>query len=172
MSEITPADFDFDAWLADAERPMRSVTVYQKASIVADLDALAERIEAAELVPDEERSLGDVSPAKLRAEYAALAEKFHASALVVRVQGLTRDEQKELRETHEGEDVQQLGRHALAQAIVSPKVTPEQVTKFNRAIGDAQFSRIVTAYNQASNEFPDVSADFLPKPSSPDDTNG
>lgn len=170
MSEITPADFDFDAWLADAERPMHSVTVYQKASIVADLDALAERIEAAELVPDEERSLGDVSPAKLRAEYAALAEKFHDSALTVRVQGLTRDEQKELREANKDASSEELGRIIFSEAIISPKVTPEQVGKFNKAIGDAQFGRIARAYNQASAEFPNVSADFLPKPSSQDDT--
>ena len=60
----------------------------------------------------------------------------------------------------------QVGAAVLADAITSPKFTPEQVEKLADALGETQFSRIVARFNEASNEMPSVSADFLPKPSS------
>jgi len=42
MTDVSPQDFDFDAWLDGADKPQRSVIVYQKAGLIADLDVLAE----------------------------------------------------------------------------------------------------------------------------------
>lgn len=168
MTDVTPQEFDFDAWLEGAERPERSVTVYQKAGLVADLDALEEQIVAAELVPAEERALGE-SPSNLRAKYAALAEQFKASALTVRIQGRTREEREALQEAHKDLNSKDLGAVIIADAMTSPKATAKQVAKLNTVLGDSQFSRILAAYNRANNEFPVVSADFLPKPSTPGD---
>lgn len=161
----TPQDFDFDAWLADADRPERAVTVYQKSGLIADLELLAERITLAEA--DEEAdgpSMGG-GAGKLRAEYAALAQQFHDSALVIRVQSLTRDEQREIGKEHEGADADELGAVTISRAIVSPKVSPEQVKKLARVIGDAQMALLMKAYYAACGDVPAVSADFLPKPS-------
>lgn len=162
---VSPQDFDFDKWLDDAERPERSVTVYQKAGLIADLDALAEKIAGADETEDVDGPSMSGGAGKLRAEYAKLAQQFHDSALTIRVQGLNEEEQLDLREAHADLDASDLGRVVIAEAITSPRVTPAQVKKLERAIGDAQFARIVGAYYQACKEIPAVSADFLPKPS-------
>ena len=164
----TPQDFDIDAWLNDAERPARSVTVYQKAGLIADLDALAERITNAEGEEVDGPSVGGGVGA-LRAKYADLAQKFHDSALTVRVQSLTNQEQTELLEGHDDDSMADRGAIVLAAAIVQPKMSPVQVRRLNIALGDAQFSRVLDAWNQACRNAPEVSADFLPKRSTPDD---
>lgn len=162
----TPQDFDIDAWLEDAERPARSVTVYQKAGLIADLDALAERIQNED---DEEVDGPSMGGGNLRAKYADLAQKFHDSALTIRVQSLTNQEQADLLEGHDGDSLADRGAIVLAEAIVQPKMSPAQVRRLNSVLGDAQFSRIVDAWNQACRNAPEVSADFLPKRSTPDD---
>jgi len=162
----TPQDFDFDAWLDDAERPARSVTVYQKAGLIADLDRLAEQIGNEDEEEVDGPSMGGGS---LRAQYAKLAKQFHDSALTIRVQSLTKDEQKEIQKAHPALDAGDLGCEILAAAITEPKATAAQVKKLARVIGDAQTARIMSAYTQACSEVPEVSADFLPKRSTPDD---
>ena len=161
----TPQDFDVDAWLNDAERPARSVTVYQKAGLIAELDALAAQIENAEGEEVDGPSMGG---GNLRAKYADLARKFHDSALTVKVQSLTNQEQADLLKESGGDQVDR-GAVVLAEAIVSPKMTPAQVKRFNAVLGDAQFSRIMDAWHSACREAPEVSADFLPKRSTPGD---
>ena len=160
----TPQDFDIDAWLNDAERPARSVTVYQKAGLIADLDELAARIEAAEAEEVDGPSMGGGVGA-LRAKYADLAQRFHDSALTIRVQSLTKQEQVELTEGKEYLSPVERGAIVFAAAIVEPKMTPDQVKRLNTVIGDAQFGLIGAAWNSACREAPEVSADFLPKPS-------
>lgn len=170
----TPQDFDLDAWIEDAERPARSVTVYQKAGLIADLDALQERIENAET--DEgsdlnyERSVGEQSESqRLTREYAKLAKQFHDSALVIKIEGRTDAERVELAKAHPGLPGTKLGYIAIADAIQSPKFTPEQLEKFEAAIGEIQFGQILGMFHTASTELPVVSADFLLKRSTPDD---
>lgn len=164
----TPQDFNLDAWLDDADRPERSVTVYQKAGLIADLDRLAEQINAADEEEVDGPSMGG-GVGKLRADYAKIAKQFHDSALTVRVRSISEDEQAELREKNPDLDRRGLGQLVLSEAFVSPKATPEQVGKLERILGDAQFSLIVNAWQQACRAVPAVSADFLPKRSTPDD---
>lgn len=171
---VTPQDFDLAAWLEGADRPERSVTVYQKAGLIADLDRLAAQIENAEA--DErtemvyERSIGEESEVqRLTREYARIAKQFHESALVVRVRSISEDEQAELREKNPDLDRRALGKLVLSEALVSPKATPDQVGKLERILGDAQFALIVNAWQQACRAVPAVSADFLPKRSTPAD---
>ena len=160
----TPQDFDFDAWLDDAERPAHSVTVYQKAGLIADLDRLAEQINNADETEDVDGPSMGGGVGKLRAEYAKLAKQFHDSALTIRVQGHDEEEKREIAVANKGsEDIAYI---VLADAITAPRATPEQLKRLAKKIGEAQFSQILTAYHQASTEIPVVSADFLPKPSS------
>jgi hypothetical protein len=161
----TPQDFDFDAWLEGADRPERAVTVYQKAGLIADLDALEAKILAADDEEDVDGPSMAGGPAKLRAEYQRLAQQFHDSALTIRVQGRDAVEKAELAKANLGVDVNELGYIILADAITSPKVTPAQLKRLAKKIGDPQFSAITAAYHKASGEIPSVSADFLPKPS-------
>ena len=162
----TPQDFDLDAWLDDAERPARSVTVYQKAGLIADLDALEDQIKNADDDEVDGPSTGG-GAGKLRAKYADLARKFHQSALTIRVEG--RNENERTTVAAGIADPTLRGAAVLADAIQSPRFTPEQVQKLAAKIGDAQFGLIVTRFNEASEEIPAVSADFLPKRSTPGD---
>lgn len=165
MTDVTPQDFDFDAWLEGAERPERAVTVYQKAGLIADMDLLAERITNAEA--DEEvdgPSMGG-GVASLRAEYAKLAQQFHESGVQFRIRGMDDHEKRAIRIEHPDLTPTEFGYIVIAKAIVSPKVTPAQVKKLEDRLGETQFGFIVSKFHQACKEAPEVSADFLPRPS-------
>lgn len=164
MTDVTPQDFDFDAWLEGAERPERSVTVYQKAGLIANLDALAEQITNVDEEDVDGPSMGGGAGA-LRSKYAKLAAEFHASGLSVRVHSLTKDEQREIGKSNLGMSEGDLGFEVLAAAITFPKASAAQLKKLEKKLGAAQFGKIVNAFNQACYEAPEVSADFLPKPS-------
>jgi len=161
-----PQDFNLDAWLEDAERPARSVTVYQKAGLIADLDALQERIENAE---DEEVDGPSAGGGSLRSQYAKLAKQFHDSALTIRLEGRSDAEKRDLLAPHKDLTGAKAGYIVIADAIQSPKVTPAQLEKLAGKIGEAQFDRIIARFHEACTEIPAVSADFLPKRSTPDD---
>lgn len=169
MTDVTPQDFDLDAWIAGAERPARSVTVYQKAGLIADLDALADRIQNAEDTEDVDGPSMGGGPGRLRAEYAKLAQQFHDSALTIRVEGRDDAEKRELTAANPGLTGTQMGYVVIADAIQSPKFTPTQLEKFAGRIGETQFDRIIARFHEACTEIPAVSADFLPKASTRDD---
>jgi len=158
----TPQEFDVDAWLDDAERPERAVTVYQKASLIAQLDELEAQIANADEDEVDGPSMGG-GVAKLHAEYAALAKQFHDSALTIRVQG--RDQHERVKIAAGAKDDALRDAAVLADAIQSPKFTAEQVVRLVDKLGGAQAKLIVTRFEEASKEIPSVSADFLPKPS-------
>ena len=162
MTDVTPQDFDVDAWLDDAERPERSVTVYQKAGLIADLDRLGEQIGNADEDEVDGPSMGG-GVGKLRAEYAALAKQFHDSALTIRVQGRDMGERAKVAASVSDESLR--GAAVLADAIQAPKFTPEQVNRLAEKLGGPQFQLIVKRFEEASADLPSVSADFLPKPS-------
>ena len=165
---VTPQDFDLDAWLDGADRPERSVTVYQKAGLIADLDRLAEQIQNADEDEVDGPSMGG-GVGKLRAEYARIAAQFHESALTVRVAGHSDEEKRDFATANPDLAPSELGGVVLANAIKVPTITPAQVKRLEKKIGPAQFGLILNAYHQASTEIPSVSADFLPKRSTPDD---
>jgi len=160
----TPQDFDLDAWLDDAERPQRSVTVYQKAGLIADLDALEAKIENAE---DEEVDGPSAGGGSLRGQYAKLAKEFHDSALTIRIEG--RDENERAKAAAGEADPALRGAAVIADAIISPKFSPKQVEKLAERIGEAQFANVVATFKAAFSDIPAVSADFLPKRFTPDD---
>jgi hypothetical protein len=161
----TPQDFDFDAWLDGAERPERSVTVYQKAGLIADLDALAERITNAEQDEDVDGPSMGGGVGKLRAEYAKLAQQFHESGLTVRVRAMDDHEKRNLRVANPDMTPTEFGFLVLSKAIVSPTVSAAQVKRLADVLGEVQFGFILTKFHQACVDAPEVSADFLPKPS-------
>jgi hypothetical protein len=158
----SPKEFDVDAWLNDAERPARSVTVYQKAGLIADLDALEQQIKNANDDDVDGPSMGG-GIGRLRSKYADVARKFHESALAIRIAGLNENERTRAAASATAPELR--GAAVLAEAIQSPTFTPEQVAKLAAKIGEAQFGLIVTRFNEVCEEVPSVSADFLPKPS-------
>jgi len=159
--QVAPEDFDFDAWLSDAKRPERTVTVYKRADLLGDLDALERKLEEVRSIPEEDQALGE-SPDGVEAQYLALLQQFHDSGLTIRVQGLTQDEMnaigkagKDAKETDE-----QIGRRLLEASLVSPRMTFDQLGKLSKAIGDAQMQKIVGAYQLATLQAPEATAPF------------
>lgn len=182
---LTPESFDFDQWLAGAYKPTRGSTVHQRGDLIAELDRVQEQIELAESVPDEERSLSDASPDKLRAKYAELAQQFHDSGLFVKVAGHSIEEKQAIykaadaeveskfaaddksaeAKAHRVEQAKQLTYVLLEDALVSPRLTAEQLRQLHQRVGEAEFTRVVRDYQAASSAINEPSADFLPKPS-------
>lgn len=164
----TPQEFDVDAWIADAERPARSVTVYQKAGLIADLDRLGEQINNADDEDVDGPSMGG-GVGKLRAKYAKLAQQFHESGLTLRIEGRDEDEKRVIVKANEGLEPTQMGYAVIADAITSHKISGEQLGKLAAKVGEVQFNRVIAMFHEACTAIPAVSADFLPKRSTPDD---
>lgn len=156
-----PADFNFDDWLTDAKRPERSVMVYKRADLLGDLDDLERRIRELASIPEEDQSLAD-SPTALEEEYLAKAQEFHDSGLLFRVKGLTQDEMDKINKAGADakETSEQIGRRLIEAALVSPRLTFDQLGKLSQAIGDAQMKQIVTAYMLATMKAPEVTVPF------------
>lgn len=187
---ITPEEFDFAKWMAGAYKPTRGSTIHQRGDLIAELDRLREQIELAEDVPADERSLADLSPNRLREKYAVLAQEFHDSGLFVKVSGHTneeklaiaklidaevevkfaKDDKSEEANAYRYEKSKDLTYVLIEDALVSPRLTAEQLKQLHSKIGESEFSRVVTDYQLASNSLNEPDADFLPKPSTPDET--
>lgn len=168
----TPETFDLDAWLAGASRPQRSVRIYQRGDMLAELDELGREIELAEAVDDAERSLTDASPATLRQKYAELSEEFAAAAMTIRVQSATIEEELEIigdrdRKTKGPE----INRDLVFAALVEPKMSRQQFDRFVNTIGAYQWGKVVSTYTIACGAKAEPSADFLPQSSTLDDTD-
>ena len=174
MSELgLPEDFDVEAWMIDAQRPRRSVQVFKHADLIADLDDLERRIQTERSARQMEPELASGSELLvLERQYEATLEKIHASSITVTVQGLVVDEiqsiEEQVKAEYEGkpfEASQEKGRRMIVAALVSPKMTIAQVRGLEKKIGSAQIARIAVAVNEATNQLPHVSADFLRKSS-------
>lgn len=161
-----PEDFDFDDWLSDAQRTKRSTIIYKRADLLAELDDLERQLANAAEVPEADQSLAD-STGALEAQYLAKLQAFHDSGLKVTVQGLTRDEIEDISKAAKAEKLtnSQTGRRLIEAALVSPKLSYDQLGALEQAIGDAQMNRIVQAYQLATMKAPEVTAPFSRKSS-------
>ncbi len=166
-----PVDFDLDAWLTDAKRPERSVTVYKRADLIADLDELERQIDNANRAGAEEESLGFAGK-RLEAEYLAKLQEFHDSALTIRVRGLTQDEINKIHSDGKNakENQAQIGRRLIEAALVSPRINTAGLERLANAIGDVQMNQIVNAYQLATMQAPVVTVPFSLRSSGQDDT--
>lgn len=206
-------DFNLDNWLDGIQRTERSVTLYGRPDLLADIDELEAQLRTAAEVPDEDRSMGESSGGKLQEKIDALYVALDASKRVFRVSFLDDEEQNAIQEEVKKDlkaeadkaaaaarqeakekcrrmeittanDVNTIARtmanaaadkvierevsiRTIAAAVVSPKLTVEQVRKLYTKVGDAQISLLSMAYTRASNEAPQVT---VPKSSTPSPT--
>lgn len=147
----TPEDFDLDAWLDQGSRPQKTVKVYRDWSLMAELVALEEQIAAADAVEDP--SMGDVSGEELRDQYQAVLDKLAESAIEVTLRALTNEEVRTVaagvpeieqkfvdqhgkEQTRWKPDQVAVGDALVAEAVVSPKMTREQVRRMRERLGD------------------------------------
>lgn len=213
MTTEAPTEvLDLDAWLDGAHRAERSVTLYARADLLADIDQLEAKLRQATEIPEEDRSYADgPAGADIQAKIDALYVELDASKLVVRVTSLedteyndiveqvkkdlkseadaaarkARDEAREKcrrLEITAANDVNAFIRPAanaaaeavverevsirtIAAAVVSPKMSVEQVRKLYKRIGDAQVALLSQAFTRASLEAPQVTVPKSSKPS-------
>ncbi|QFG09559.1 tail assembly chaperone [Arthrobacter phage TripleJ] len=212
MSETTPETLDLDAWLDGAHRAERSVTLYARADLLADLDQLEAKLRQVAEIPAEDRSYADADEgAEIRARIDDLNIQLDASKLVVRVTSLEDTEYSEIvdqvkkdlkseadkaasdaraearekcrrLEITAANDINAFIRPAanaaadavierevsirtIAAAVVSPKMSVDQVRKLYSRIGDAQVGLLSQAYTRASIEAPQVTVPKSSKPS-------
>lgn len=170
MSETTPQDFNLDEWLSGASRPTRSVRIFRDGGLLAELDELGRQIEVAEAIPDDERSLSDESPARLRAKYAEMSERFVAGAINVRVHGHDLDESRAIIGDRTAvSEREAINKDLVHAGLVFPQMSREQFDVFLSKIGPAQWERLKQTYTAACGAEVKPSADFLPRASTPAD---
>lgn len=212
MSEAPAEIIDLDDWLDGAHRAERSVTLYARADILADIDQLEAKLRQVTEVPEEDRSYADADAgAEIRAEIDALYVSLDSSKLVFRVTSLEDTEQEAIAEQVKKDlkdEADQAAKKArdearekcrrleitnaneinafirpaanaaadavierersirtIAAAVVSPKLSIEQVRKLYTKIGDAQVALLSQAYTRASLEAPQVTVPKSSKPS-------
>ena len=170
-TDLSPADFDLDEWIEGATRPERFVTIYRDGHLLAELDDLERRIKSAKAVPAEDRGITDDGAESLQALWDETAERFTASALNVRVRAITNKEysaaHKSARKACDGkDDPETIGLYVLAAAIVSPAMTPVQVSRLRDKIGEPQIELLARAAQELRVKgLPKVTAPFS-RPSS------
>lgn len=187
MSEnLTPETFDIDGWLTGASLPQRSVTIYQRPDLVADLQDLARRVAILESVQDAEATAAGSPEADelkaLQAEQLAKLLEFKAGKLTLWVRALDTEELKAIEaatpritkdDGTEEPDWAANGRAQIARSIVAAAgpddvkrdvtFTVDQLRVLEARIGQAQFAQITGAKNAAQLQVPTLDADFLPK---------
>lgn len=159
---FTKTDDEFDAWMSGARLPEKSVTVYGRADLVADLAELEEQLQAAnQAVLVDERMNGGSSARAIAAKINAVQEEMKSSAMTFRfrslpkatVKGIYADAPKV--KDDDGEmtpDMDHVAVHWVAAACVSHNLTPAKVEQIQDRIGDGQFVGLWEAAFTASNE--------------------
>lgn len=97
MTEST--ELNLDAWLDGVQRAERSVTLYGRADLLADIDELEAKLRALPSEESEERSYGESSGrVQLEQQIDALYIELDKSKMVFRVSFLDDTEQNDIRE--------------------------------------------------------------------------
>ncbi|MET4095111.1 hypothetical protein [Arthrobacter sp. UYCu712] len=87
-------DFNLDNWLDGIQRTERSVTLYARPDLLADIDELEAQLRTAAEVHEEDRSLSDDGGAKIQQRLDALYIDLDASKRIFRVSFLDDEEQQ------------------------------------------------------------------------------
>jgi len=159
--------FDAAAWLSGATSTVRSVTVYGRADLVAEIDELDRLARIARQVPDEDRSLGDPSPEGLEERREDVYRQWAASALTIRVEGRSDDRRAAIvkRLKKDGVTLDKDGNeetlHFLADAVQSPEGLDSGWFRAFRDKSESQYRQVVQAYVTASGAPPVVTLPFF-----------
>lgn len=211
---MTAEEFNLDNWLDGIQRTERSVTLYARPDLLADIDELEAKQRQAAEIPEEDRAAGESTGGVLQEKIDNLYIALDASKLVFRVSFLDDEEQNAIREGVKADlkaeadaaaaagrkearekckrleitqpnDINTISRtmastaadkvierevsiRTIAAAVVSPKLSVDQVRKLYTKVGDAQIGLLNVAYSRASNEAPQVT---VPKSSTPSPTD-
>lgn len=161
--EPDPATFDVAAWVSGVTGTIRSVKLYQRADLLADVDDLTQRLRVAESVSAEDRGLNEESPSSIRQELEQVAHQFEASAVTFKVQGRSDDwrekVQKRLKKAGVTDDDEVLF-HQVAESVVEPKGVTVEVLRALAEVNETQYKMLVVASSLANNQPPRVDLPF------------
>lgn len=150
--------FDFGAWLSGAKKPERSVTVYGRADLVAELEELEEQLQAARNNPvHDDRLASTGTPQAIASKIARLQEQMRDSAHTFRFRALDQATVRGIYaaapQNEDGEyDADHVQAEWVAAACVAPAITPEQARQLQGAIGAGQFALLWDAAFAATNQ--------------------
>lgn len=170
----TPEEFDFDSWLDQGGRAQRTVTVYSNWTLMDELARLEKAIETAE--QNEDPSLDEVGAEELREQYEGVLAELEASGKQFTLRALTNEEvrtvtagvpdiEHKFKDQHGKEQVRwkpdQIanGDALVAEALVSPKLTRDQVRAMRVKLGDGPtlvLYQTVGELRDAGQEMPSV----------------
>ncbi|GAA3399411.1 hypothetical protein [Pseudarthrobacter polychromogenes] len=213
---MTTEEFNLDNWLDGIQRTERSVTLYGRPDLLADIDELEAQQRATADTPEEDRAAGESTGGKLQEKIDALYLALDASKLVFRVSFLDDQEQNAIEESAKSDmkteadaaaaaarkearekckrleitqpnEINTIARNmanaaadkvierevsirTIAAAVVSPRLSVEQVRKLYTKVGDSQIALLSRAYSRASVEAPQVTVPKSLKPSQTDET--
>lgn len=192
MTELNPAEFDFEAWMDDARLPEDSQTVFKRGDLVAKINHLARKIRVESDSQAGEKTSASPLIAKLKKEREELMKAFARSEVTFYLRALPQSKIKELVEQHpladdasrEDQLAQRvaLNRALLAESIValeSPtlekrdiRMTIPLIATLEAKLGAAQLSQLLAKRQQVQSEAPAPDADFLPDASGTSQDSG
>ncbi|MGJ3403264.1 hypothetical protein [Glutamicibacter sp. Je.9.36] len=192
MTELNPAEFDFEAWIDDARLPEDSGTVFKRGDLVAKINHLARQIRVESDAQAGEKTSASPLITKLMKEREELMKAFARSEVTFYLRALPQSKIKELVDQHPlADDASRddqlaqrvaLNRALLAESIValeSPtlekrdiKMTIPLVATLEAKLGAAQLSKLLTKRQQVQSEAPAPDADFLPDASGTSQDSG
>lgn len=150
-AEQTPEDFDFAAWLEGVRPTRRAVTLYQRADVIAELEALAERIESLPDGPEVDEAVD---------RFDALKDEFHHGRVFVVearspewVEHFQAEARKALGvkgEPTQAQDARVLFEQLAAQ-IVTPRVDADQLERLQN-VNAGEFNKLAAALGFANRQ--------------------
>lgn len=172
MPEMTPENFDVDAYIAEATSPETTVDVYTRGHLYGDIAELESKISIERAAArDDEESLDGGVLAELEARYESTLQQFADSKLTLRLRALPAKREAEIRNQHKDDGAHALAYRLIHAALVSPVIPDyEKWERFLDVIGKGQGDKIAKAFNEVQNGVMRVSPDFLPRRSSHSDS--
>lgn len=182
MTELNPANFDIEGWIRGTSLPRTSATVYGRADLIARMKDIKAQLDIEQRAAkvDPEATEGGPSPEDpLWTEYERLLHEFAESRLTIhltallpeRIQEISNETEAFLGSERQTEYAEEFGYRILAASIVAVKSgsgplvdtawTADQVRAVDKAVGPAQFGRILDAQRMVASKSPSPDADFL-----------
>lgn len=178
-TDLIPADFDLDEWIAGVRATERSVEIYQRGDLVAVAEDLIRRHEMAERVKDTDRGISDDSPDALLIQLEDVQRQLSESMAVWTVRALSPEQIKKAnaaakkavaRSKKPGVEPDATA-YLIAAAVtqvrlgdgrVKDGVTGKQIQAMRDSddIGPAVVMRLWSALAQAMSEEPSIQAPF------------
>lgn len=157
------AGLDFDAWLGQASKPEREVTLYANNRVQADIDRLLKERDTAEQNAGESWAGPAVDVAAIDKQIVELRKQIAKSAMVFRVRALDSDDDDRIRRAHPmpkdpapeafNDIMAERSLEQMACQVFEPRTfTVDELRKVRKGIGEIEFLKLYQACTDTSSE--------------------